>query len=142
MAATDFINARSTLGTSEWAAKNTSGSTITSGMTVKLDAANPMGPNQPAPGVIPTVLVADVVIAVAVENIPAGAYGRFQSIDGTLVTCIALGAIAAGATVGPCTTAGQVTTYTAANPSLGVALTAAVSAADPVQVMIQKSKNA
>lgn len=140
--ATDFVNARSPLGIADLGVKNTSGSPITSGMTLKFDTANPMGANQGAPGVTPTVAVADVPDGVAIENIPVGGYGRMQTADGTLVTCIALGAISVGATVGPSTTAGQITTYTAANPSLGKAVTAAVNAADPIQVLLRISKNA
>lgn len=140
MSATDFLWTRFPIQGADFPVKNTSGSAITANQTVKLDTGNVIGATQPQAGVTPTVLVADFPFGVAIENIPAGGYGRVQ-LEGVAV-CIALGAITAGAIVGPSTTAGQVTTYTAANPSLGQAVSAAVNAADPILVRLAPSKNA
>lgn len=142
MAATDFYTANIDLSFPKFPVKNTGGTAITVGQLVKLDTANPLGATQGSVGVIPTVLVADVPFGFAAENIPAGQYGGVYGVDGQAIWGIALGAIAIGAKVGPSTTAGQVTTYTAANPSIGQALTAAVNAADPILVYIAKSLNA
>lgn len=142
MAATDFLNARIPLGVAEWSVKNTSGATLVSGATVKLDAANPLSATQPEVGVIGTSAVGDMPFGVLVEAIPAGGIGRCQVSGGSGVWAIALGAISAGAVVGGSATLGQITTYTAANPSLGIALTAAVNAADTILVKLEISKNA
>lgn len=140
MAATDNVIPRLPAGIPEITVKNTSGSNLPAGSTVKIDPSNPMAASLPI-GVVGTILVADMPFGVLTQSIAAGAIGNCAVIDGTVVTCIALGAIAAGATVGPCTTLGQVTTYTAANPSLGIAVTAAANAADPISVMLAKSMN-
>jgi hypothetical protein len=120
--------------------KNTSGSALAPGQVVKLDTSNPMSATQPQPGVVLTSAVADYPYGVVVENIPVNGQGRVQ-IEGQ-VQCIAAGAVSVGAIVGASTTAGDVTTYTAANPSLGQAVTVAVNAADPIFIRISVSKNA
>ncbi len=145
-AATDFINGRFPLGVQDFPVKNTSGGSLAAGTTVKLDTtgANVIGGSSTAQvvAVIPTAAISDMPFGVLVETIPSNGIGRCQTVDGSAVWAIALGAISAGAQVGPSATAGQITTYTAANPSLGMALSAAVNAADPVLVKLNISKNA
>jgi hypothetical protein len=142
MAATDFITARQPLGTQEWTVKNTDATAFLSGHCVKLDTTNVVSATQGAPGVLRTTGITDMPFGVCIEAIPVGAYGRVQTVDGTGVWAIALGAITAGVVVGPSATAGKVTAYTATDPSLGTALTAAVNASDPVFVKINISRNA
>jgi len=132
MAATDFLYPRFGI--------EKGGSALSAGQTVKIDTGNLVSASQASVGVTPTVLVADFPFGVVAENIPAGQQGRVQ-LEG-VANCIALGAITAGNIVGPSTTAGKITTYTAANPSLGQALTAAANASDPVLVRLAISKNA
>jgi len=142
MAATDFIYSRfNGAGGFDRSVKNTTGSAMVPGQTVKLDTANPVSGTQGAPGVVLTAAVADFPYGVVVENIPAGGYGRVQ-LEGEAI-CIAQAAIAVGAIVGAgAGVAGDVIAYTAANPSLGQAMTAAANAADPVLVRMSISKNA
>jgi hypothetical protein len=136
MSATDFQNARFNFQLPDFPVKNTTGSAMPSGTTVKMDASNVLSGTQQAVGVVPTAAITDVPFGIAVEAIPAGGYGRVQTIEGTAAWAIALGAVTAGAMVGGSATSGQVTTYTAGDPVLGQALTAAVSAADPILVKI------
>lgn len=144
MAANDLNLGRIQLGVGDVSVKNTTGSAIPIWSCVKFDSANPVGgaSNNAFIGVVPTAAVTDVPFGIAVEAIPAGGYGRVQTVDGTIVPVIALGAISAGATIGPSATSGQVTTYTAADPSLGQALEAAVNAADIILCKLAISKNA
>ena len=141
MAATDFLWTRFPISGADVPVKNTSGAAISANQLVKLDSANPASATQSAPGVVLTSAVADFPFAVAVENIPIGGQGRVQ-LEGIAV-CIAAGAIAAAAIVGPsAATPGDVTTYTAANPSLGQGMTVAAALADPILVRLAPSKNA
>lgn len=143
MAATDFVTPRETFGIADAVVKNTSGTDMVVGALVKLDTGNPQSSTQAAPGVVLTSAVGDVAYGVLAENIKNGQQGRCQVVDGTIAVCIAAGVIAVGATVGPSgATSGDVTTYTAANPSVGQALTAAASLGDPIRVILAKAKNA
>lgn len=143
MAATDFLYARLPLNVAEWLVKNTSGAAMVTGQLVKVDTANPMSATQPVVGVVLTSAATDMPFGFIIENIPAGGIGRCQVADGSGVSGIAAGAIAVGAIVGAsAATPGDVTTATAADPSIGQALTAAVNAGDPVLIQINKSKNA
>lgn len=141
MSATDFAYPRQPFAGSERAVKNTDAVALTVGMLVKLDTGNPMSATQDAPGVVRTAAVADYPYGFVIENIPVGGYGRVQR--GGECQGIAAGAIAVGAIVGAsAATAGDVTTYTAANPSAGQALTAAANAGDPIAIAFDPSKNA
>lgn len=141
MSATDFVYPRQPFHGSERAVKNTDTVPLTIGMLVKLDTGNPMSGTQPVPGAVRTSAVADYPYGFVIENIPVGGYGRVQR--GGETQAIAAGAVAVGAIVGPsAATAGDVTTYTAASPSAGQALTAAANAGDPIAVAIDISKNA
>lgn len=141
MAANDFVNGRMPLSAGgDLPYKNTSGSAITAGQLLKLDTGNLMSGTQGIWGLTPTTAVADFPFGVAVDNVPVGGTGRVQVVG--VVLCIAAGAISAGAIVGPSTTAGNVTTYTAANPQFGQALSAAANAGDQIFVLIEKAKNA
>jgi hypothetical protein len=141
MSATDFIWGGLPIFGADWTVKNTSGTAMTSGQTVKLDASNPLSAAQPAPGVVLTAAVTDYPLGVLIENIPVASYGRCR-VEGGAVA-IAAGAISAGAIVGPSgAISGDVTTYTAGDPSLGQALSVALNAADPIAVRIAISKNA
>lgn len=120
--------------------KNTSGGALTSGQLVKLDASNPLSASQPFMGVVATAAVTDYPFGFLVENVPTGATGRCR-IEGIAVG-IALGAVTVGAVVGASATAGQVTTYTPTDPSVGQACSTTTTAADPILVRMAVSRNA
>ncbi len=140
MAATDFLTPRFPITGADIPVKNTTGSSMPSGSLVKLDTANPVSATQSQIGVVLTSAVTDFAFGFLVETIPAGGTGRCQ-VEG-LAVGIALGAISVGAIVGPSATAGQVTTYTATDPAIGQAVTAAASAADPILIRIAPCRNA
>ena len=140
MAATDFVWTRIPVPGEEPSVKNTSGTAMTAGQCVKLDTANPLSGTQPVPGVVLTSAVTDVPFGILIDNIPAGGYGRCARSG--QIQAIAAGAIAAGAQVGPsAATSGDVTTYTAGDPSLGQALNVTANAGDPVVIALALSKN-
>lgn len=139
MAASDFVWNRQPIQGADVPYKNTSGSAITAGMQLKLDTGNLMSASQGKPGMTPTTAVTDIPDGVAVENVPAGQDGRCQ-IEGIAV-CIAKGAVTAGTTVGPSTTAGSTSTFTSTDPSLGKAWNTTVSDGDPVLVRLNVNSN-
>ena len=138
MAATDYQVSRFPLGIAEMPVKNTSGTAFAlgsqgQGPLVKLDTANLMSGTQAAVGVVLTAAVTDIPLGVVIEDIPAGGYGRVQLLG--CAWCIAQAAITAGVLVGPGgTTSGDVIAYTAGDPYIGQALTAAATAGDPILV--------
>lgn len=141
MAATDFINGSYPITGGDIPVKNTSGSALAAGATVKLDTGHLMGAAQGCVGVVAVSAVTDQPLGVLIEAVPNNGVGRCR-IAGA-AWAIAEGAITAGATVGASgATAGDVTTYTATDPYLGIALTSAASAADPVLVLIGPGKTA
>lgn len=140
MAATDFVWGRIPIQGADVPFINKSGSAIVAGQALKLDTGNPISGTQSQVAMVPTSAVADFADGFAVDNVAIGGQGRVQ-IEGVAVA-IAAGAIAVGAIVGPSTTAGDVTTYTAANPSIGKAWSAAAAVNDPVLIRIAPSKNA
>lgn len=144
MAATDFICGNYTLGIPKLAVKNTSASVaIPAGYLVKLDTSNLLGASQGAIGVILTAAVTDFGLGFAAEAIPAGGYGGIYCVDGMAVWGVAQAAITVNSIVGPGgTTAGTLIAYTATDFSIGISLTTATTALDPVLVMIAKSRNA
>ena len=134
MAATDYVSGRVTLGIQDLPYYNATGATINKGEALKLDTTNVMSGTQPLWGMTPTTGVTDKCLGFAVQNVPTGQTGTMQ-VAGVAVA-IAAGAITVGSTVGPSSTAGDVTAYTATDPYVGTALTAAVNAADPIFVLI------
>lgn len=141
MAASDFNYPTYPISGADIPYKNTSGAAITAGQLLKLDTGNLLSGSQQQVGCVLTSAVADFPLGFAVDNTPANGQGRVR-LEGVTVG-IAAGAISAGAIVGAsAATAGDVTTYTAANPAIGQALTAAASLADPILVRIAPCKNA
>lgn len=136
MAATDFFTGRYPLNVTEWPVKNTSGSAMTSGQVVKLDASNVLGATQPEVAVVLTSANNDTPFGILVENIPAGGVGRCQVLGGAVAFGDAT-AIAAGAQVMPSTTAGEVTLWSTGHAVLGVACSTTANAGDPVLVKIE-----
>lgn len=139
MAATDFQYNREPVTGADISYKNTSGSAIVAGMSLKLDTGNLVSGTQANYGMTPTVAVTDMPDGVAVQNTPANAQGTVQILG--LAVCIATGAVSAGATVGPTATAGEIAAFTSTDPSLGKAWTAAASAGDPIMVRIHCDPN-
>ena len=141
MAATDFQDGRIPLGVQDFPVINTSGATLSVGMIVKLDTAHLMGATQGGVGVTVCTAVTDRPLGVVIQKMLAGAQGTIQVVGAAWA--IAAGAITAGAIVGASgATNGDVTTYTATDPYLGVALTTSVNAADPILVLIQPGTTA
>lgn len=140
MAATDFVYDRYPIQGADIAYKNTSGSTISAGMLLKIDASNPISASQPNIGLTTCSAVTDFPFGFAVENVPAAGQGRCQ-IEGIAIG-IAAGAVTVGAIVGASATAGDVTTYTATDPAIGQAVTTTANAADPILVRIAPCRNA
>jgi Uncharacterized conserved protein (DUF2190) len=140
MAATDFVWGRTPIQGADVPYLNTSGAAIAAGTALKLDTGNPISATQPQIGMIPTTAITDFVDGFAVENVPIGGQGRVQ-IEGIAVG-IASAAIAIGAVVGASATAGKVVAYTATDPSIGKAWSAAANANDPVLIRIAPSRNA
>jgi hypothetical protein len=140
MAATDFVTPRFPIQGADIPVKNTSGGALAAGALVKIDTSNPVSATQPQIGVVACSAVTDFPLGFLIEALAANAVGRVQ-IEG-IAQGIALGAITAGAIVGPSATAGQITTYTATDPAIGQALTAAANAADPILVRIAPCRNA
>lgn len=139
-AATDFQDARYPLGVQEFPIKNTDVVAMVPGQVVKLDTAHLMSTTQGQVGVILCTGVTDTPLGVIIEDIPVGGQGRMQVVGAAW--CIASGAITAGAVVGASSTAGDVIAYTTTDPYLGVALSTATNAADPVLVMIRPGTTA
>lgn len=139
MAATDFLWSRTPVPGGEFAYKNTSGSPITVGMTLKADTGNVIGAGQPMIGMVPTAAVTDKADGVAVQNVPVGGQGTCQYLG--IAVCIAAGAISVGATVGPTATSGSIGPFTATDPSVGSALSAATTNGDPVLVRLALDNN-
>ena len=141
MAATDFQNARYPLGVSEFPVKNTDITAMVAGMVVKLDTVHLMSASQGQVGVLICTAVTDRPLGIVIEAIPVNGQGRLQVAGAAWA--IAAAAITAGAVVGASgATAGDVIAYTATDPYVGVALTAAVNAADPILVLIQPGTTA
>lgn len=140
MAATDLYVGRQPLGVQDWSVFNSSGSAMVSGTTVKVDTAHLLSATQGAVGVIPTAANGDEAFGVLIENIPAGAYGRVQVVDGTGVWALSdATGVTAGTQVMPSATAGTVTTWTTGPTThtvVGVALTAGVNLNDPVFIKL------
>ena len=135
MAATDFINGGYAIPGADIPVKNTSGGALVAGTTVKLDTGNLLSATQPAVGVTTVSAVTDKCLGVLIEAAPINGIARCRVLGG--VWAIAQAAITAGSAVGASTTAGQVIAYTATDPYLGIALTAAATAADPILVLLQ-----
>jgi hypothetical protein len=141
MAATDFQTARIPLGVQEFPVKNTDAVAMVTGQVVKLDTAHLMSASQGQVGVLLCTVVTDRPLGIVIEAIPVNGQGRMQIVGAAWA--IAAAAITAGSVVGASgATAGDVIAYTATDPYIGVALTAAVNAADPVLVLIQPGTTA
>lgn len=119
---------------------NLGGTTITPGMAVMWDAANPFSASQTGICVIPTTAGA-YAYGVALDTAATGQQLRVQVSGLVGVFNSAAGAIAAGAIV-DADTGGQVKSFVAATPQLGQALNSAVSQGDPVLIEIRIAKNA
>lgn len=138
MAATDFQLPRFPLGIAEVPALNKSGAAMNlgsqgQGLLVKLDTTNPLSSTITGICVVLTTAVTDIPLGVTIQDIPNGGQGNVQVLG--LVWCTAAGAITIGVLVGPSgATNGNVIAYTAGDPYIGQALTAAVNAGDPILV--------
>jgi hypothetical protein len=136
MSATDFLYPRFPIQGADIPVKNTSGTAWTVGQLLKMDSANVVSATQPQIGAIITAAVTDIPFGFAIEATPASGQGRCQ-IAGIMYGLGVAAGVTAGATVGPSgSVSGQIVAYTATDPYAGQALTAGVSAADPVLVHI------
>lgn len=139
MAATDFVWGRQEIPGADYPYTNQSGALISVNQCLKVDSAHAIGAGQAKIACTQTTAVTDIPMGLAVQNTPAGADGTVQ-IMGVGVG-LASGAITVGQTVGPAATAGQLAVFTSTDPSLGQALSATASAADPFLVLIHVDSN-
>lgn len=137
MAANDFRYARipSPLDLS---CKNASGSDITFGQSVTLDATNPVSGTQAEPG-IKASTTDDFNFGIALENIANGKSGKVARLS--VAQGVAGAAITAGAVV-QCDVSGKLKTAAAGKPQVGQALTAAAADGDKILVALAPAKNA
>lgn len=147
MAATDFVWASYPLPGADIPCKNTSNAVnLALGYAVQLDSTNALTvAGQVAIGVTSASAVSATVFGIAIETIPfngsvaAGSIGRIRVYG--IAQAAASAAIATGAVVGQSTTAGQLVTYTAANPQVGYACSPTANAADPFLVLLDRAAN-
>ena len=138
MAASDYLYPRFPLGGSEIPVKNTTGSgtAIAFAACVKIDSTNVVSGTQPQIGVVACTAVTDFPFGLMIEKVADAAFGRCQ-IAGIAEGLGVAAGVSAGALVGASgSVAGCVVAATTSDPALGQALTAGVSALDPVLIRI------
>ena len=133
MAANDIILARIPIQNGEVVVKNTHASTaLAPGQSCTVDGSNLLSATQPAIGVVPAV-ADDLPFGIALENIPAGQYGRVATPYSSIVPAYASGVITAKDSV-ECDTGAKVKTSAGSKFVIGNALT--TTAADGDQVLL------
>jgi hypothetical protein len=142
MSTTDFLWTRTPIQGADIPYSNASGVAITAGMALVLDTAHLIGTGQGSIGLkVAPAAAGGFAAFVACENVPIGGQGKAQTAG--IAVVYADGAVTVNTFVGTsATTAGQVTTYTATDFAMGLALNTTTTAADPLLLLMNPCRNA